>query len=165
MKTSLEGVLIINLGLYEDSRGRFVELYNKEAYVRAGIGVHFVEDDYSASRMNVLRGLHCDSKAWKLISYLHGIIYVVIANCNPSSKDFGKWDSYILAGRIPRQILVPPLYGIGHLAMSNVAIFHYKQSEYYDIRRQSIYRYDDPRFGIKWPTDNPILSERDTLGM
>lgn len=164
VETGLKGVLLINLTPHEDFRGRFVELYNQKLYTEALAGLQFVEDDISVSRKNILRGLHCDSKAWKLVGCLHGMVYIVIVNCNHNSQDFGQWISYTIAGEAPKQILVPPLFGIGHLIMSNIAIFHYKQSEYYDIQRQSTYRYNDQRFGIKWPIAHPILSERDTLG-
>lgn len=162
--TKMKGVLVIRLAPFEDSRGRFVELYNQKSYAEALGGLQFVEDDISVSRKNVLRGLHCDRKAWKLVSCLHGKVYVVVANCNHNSPYFGQWMGLTIEGEAPVQILIPPFFALGHLVISGVAVFHYKQSEYYSLERQSTYRYDNSSFGIKWPVDNPILSKRDTLG-
>ena len=153
-ETELKGVLLITLNPFEDFRGHFVELYREDTYART-LGIKFVEDDISVSRKGVLRGIHVDSEAWKLLTCLHGTIYLVIVN-----KDFDKWQSFTLSDS-STQILVPPKYGIAHLVLSHEAILHYKQSLAYDLSRQSTYRFDDPRLGIFWPIRNPILSRRD----
>ena len=164
LKTKLKGVLEIQPSIFKDHRGQFGETYNQELYRKNGINVKFVEDDISISKKSVLRGIHADSKAWKLVSCIYGKIYVVIVNCNERSKDFGKWQSFLLSNKDKKQILIPPKYGCAHLVLSKEAIFTYKQSEYYDPKRQSTYKWNDPRFKIKWLIKNPILSERDKVG-
>lgn len=161
LKTNLEGVLLVKLEPFEDFRGHFVELYNEKLYKEHGIDIKFVEDDISVSRQNVLRGIHVDSEAWKLISCLYGRIYLVIVNCDTGSGNFGKWQAFTLTEDIGIQVLAPPKHGIAHLVLSERCVFWYKQSEYYDLSRQTAYRFDDPRFGIQWPNNNPILSRRD----
>lgn len=163
-KTKLPGVLLIKLDPFRDHRGVYVETYNQASYKCESIGVKFVEDDYSRSRRGVLRGIHADSKAWKLISCPFGRILLVIVNCNHRSRHFGHWQSFELSERNCLQILVPPKHGVAHLVLSSEAIFSYKQSEYYDPKRQSTYRWDDPSFKIRWPVKNPILSKRDKVG-
>jgi len=163
-KTKLKGVLEIFPSIFQDFRGQYVETYNEKLYRKNGINIKFVEDDISISKKNVLRGIHVDSKAWKLASCIHGKIYVVIVNCNEKSKDFGKWQGFLLSEKDKKQILIPPKYGCAHLVLSKEAIFTYKQSEYYDPKRQSTYKWNDPRFKIKWLIKNPILSERDKVG-
>jgi dTDP-4-dehydrorhamnose 3,5-epimerase len=163
-KTNLEGVLLIKPKIFEDFRGQYVESYNEDLYLKKGINVKFLEDDFSVSVKNVLRGIHCDSKAWKLVSCLHGNFYLVIVNCDTDSKEFGKWQSFDLSDVNRMQVLVPPKHGVVHLVLSEKAIFNYKQSEYYDTERQTTYKWDDQRFKIEWPIKNPILSKRDELG-
>ncbi|MCK4339436.1 MAG: dTDP-4-dehydrorhamnose 3,5-epimerase family protein, partial [Candidatus Cloacimonetes bacterium] len=51
-----------------------------------------------------------------------------------------------------------------HLILSNKAIFHYKQSTYYNPEKQFTYKWNDPKFSIWWPIKNPILSQRDEKG-
>ena len=161
---SLPGVRRITLGVQEDFRGTYLCTYDKAAYAEQGITVDFVEDDYSTSGRHVLRGIHCDSKAWKLITCPHGRIYVVIVNCESDSPHFGKWVSFILTESNGLQILVPPRHGVAHLVLSEKAIFLYKQSERYDPARQQTFRFDDKRFNIWWPVQAPLLSQRDQEG-
>jgi len=163
--TKLKGVKLIKIRPFKDFRGEYVELYNEKLYKKVGIKIKFVEDDISVSKKNVLRGIHgYYEKNWRLVSCLYGKLYLVIVNCKENSKDFGKWQAFKLSDKKREQILVPPGYGVAHLVLSDWAIFHYKQSEYYDPKRQFTYKWDDPRFKIKWPIKNPILSERDRLG-
>ena len=76
-KTQLDGVLVIALDAFEDFRGQYVETYNEDAYRKAGIDVHFRQDDISVSSRHVLRGIHGDAETWKLISCLHGSFYLM----------------------------------------------------------------------------------------
>ena len=163
-KTKLKGVLEILPDIFKDFRGEFVETYNEALYKKEGVRVDFLQDDISTSRKNVLRGIHGDNKTWKLLSCLYGKLYFVTVNCDKKSKDFGKWQSFILSDKNRRQILVPPKYGNAYLVLSKEAIFSYKQSTYYDPKGQFTYRWNEPRFNIKWPIKNPILSKRDRLG-
>lgn len=163
-KTGLDGVLLIKVDIFEDHRGQYVEIYNEQVYMKSVVGITFVCDDISVSSKNVLRGIHSDNETWKLVSCLEGKIYLVVVNCDVESKDYCEWESFILADSNRTQVLVPPKYGVGHLVLSDKAIFHYKQSAYYDPSRQFTYRYDDPRFNIWWPIGAPILSRRDTEG-
>ncbi|MEK9148222.1 MAG: dTDP-4-dehydrorhamnose 3,5-epimerase family protein [Patescibacteria group bacterium] len=163
-KTKLPGLLLIQLDAFRDHRGVYVGTYDEARYRKLGIRVKFVEDDYSRSRRRVLRGIHADSKSWKLISCPLGRILVVIVNCNRRSRRFGRWQAFELSEKNCRQLLVPPKHGVVHLVLSRQAMFSYKQSEYYDPKRQATYRWDDPAFKIRWPVRNPILSKRDRLG-
>jgi len=159
---ALEGVLVIEPPtVFEDFRGGYLETYNEALYRAAGIDVAFVQDNVSTSRRHVLRGIHGDAKTTKLVTCLHGEFYLVVANCDPASGRFGRWVSFTLSARQPRQVLVPPKHGLAHLVLSELALFGYKQSTYYDRASQFTYRFDDPRFGIDWPVSDPILSERD----
>lgn len=163
-KTKLKGVLLIQPDVFSDFRGEYVETYNEQIYKKTRIAVKFVQDDISVSKKNVLRGIHGDSKTWKLISCLYGKFYLVAVNCDKKSKDFGKWQGFLLSDKNRLQVLIPAKYGNAHLVLSDKAIFHYKQSTYYNPAGQFTYKWNDPLFGIKWLTKNPILSKRDRLG-
>lgn len=163
-KTKLEGVLLIKLEIFEDHRGYYLETYNEKLYKKHGISIKFVEDDISVSYKNVVRGIHGDSKTWKLISCLYGKFYLVVANCDKKSKNFGEWQSFILSDSNHYQVLVPPKYGNAHLVLSDVDIFSYKQSAYYNPKSQFTYKWNDPQFKIWWPIKNPFLSTRDEQG-
>lgn len=165
-KTELDGVLLITPPtVFEDFRGTYVELYNEEIYRAAGIDVDFVQDDISTSSRHVLRGIHGDDKTWKLISCLQGSFYLMVVNCDRDSEEFGRWQSFVLSDTNRKQVLVPPKYGNGHLVLSETAIFHYKQSTYYDRAGQFTYVWNDPELGLWWPVKSPLVSQRDETGV
>ena len=163
-KTELEGVLLIKPETFEDFRGQYVMTYNEKLFAEHGIDTKFVEDDISVSTQNVLRGIHGDENTSKLISCLHGKFYFVVVNCDKESSDFGKWVSFTLSDTNRYQVLVPKKFGNAHLVLSERAIFHYKQSSYYNPSGQFTYKWDDPNFKIWWPVKTPILSKRDESG-
>jgi len=160
-ETTLEGVKLIRLNGFEDHRGEYVELYNRELYQQNGVSINFIEDDISTASYGVLKGIHGDFKTWKLISCLHGKFYLVVVNNEPLSHNYGKWVSFVLSERNKLQVLVPPNHGNGHLCLSKKSIFYYKQSSYYTPNEQFTIKWNDPFFNIWWPIKNPILSRRD----
>ena len=160
-KTKLNGVRLIKLEGFEDHRGEYLELYNEKLYKSNNIDVDFVEDDISIATRGVIKGIHGDATTWKLISCLYGKFYLVVINYDKESKDFGKWESFVLSDRNKQQLLVPPKYGNGHLCLSSKSIFHYKQSSYYNPSKQFTIKWNDPKFRIWWPIKNPIVSKRD----
>ena len=161
-KTKLDGVLLIKPPtIFEDFRGSYVETYNEELYNKSGVTVKFVQDDISTSTQHVLRGLHGDAETWKLVSCLFGKFYFVVINHIEGSPQFAQWEAFTLSATNRLQVLVPPNFGNGHLVMSDMAIFHYKQSAYYDSKGQFTIAWNDPRFKIWWPIKTPIVSQRD----
>jgi dTDP-4-dehydrorhamnose 3,5-epimerase len=161
-KCDIEDARVIDLDCFEDHRGVYVEIYNEALYDGQKLP-KFVQDDYSISRRDVLRGLHGDQDTWKLITCPIGQIYFVILDVRKNSPSFNKWQSFVISEQNHRQILVPPGCANGHLVTSERAMFHYKQSTYYS-RNQFTVRWDDPQYKLWWPIANPILSRRDQVG-
>ena len=163
-KTALDGVLLIEPpSQFEDFRGEYVETYNKAVYHAAGITVDFIEDDISISTRHVLRGIHGDANTVKLVSCLYGKLYLVVVNNDPASGQYRKWASFTLSEINRKQVFIPPNFGNGHLVLSDRAIFHYKQSAYYDRSGQFTLPWNDPQLGVWWPISNPIVSRRDAI--
>ena len=144
---------------FEDYRGELYTLFKQEEHELV-----FNHDKVSVSRQNVLRGLHGDSKSWKLITCLAGEIYLVVVDNRPESDTYLAWDSIIITGKNKIQVLVPPMFANGHLILSPEAVFFYKWSypgEYPDVKDQFSLNWKDPKINVYWPIDNPILSKRD----
>ena len=173
-KGKLEGMLTFKLEPFEDFRGEYVELFNENLYLNEikknlkgtvyendAKKLKFVEDDISTGTRGVLKGIHGDSKTWKLVQCLFGKFYLVIVSNNPKSKDYGKWESFTLSDKNRLQVLIPPSYGNGHQVLSDYDIYHYKQSSYYNPKGQFTIKWNDPKYNIWWPIKNPILSQRD----
>ena len=126
--------------------------------------IKFKHDKFSLSKKNVLRGLHGDSKTWKLVSCPYGKFLLVVVNCIKNSKNYLKWQSWVLSHDNGVQILIPPNYANGHLCLSKECLFHYKLSykgSYLDADKQFSLKWNDPKIKIKWPIKKPILSSRD----
>jgi len=166
----LKDVLIISPYIYEDFRGSYVETYNEESYTNAieeqlGKNLHFIQDDISVSKKNVVRGLHGDYGTWKLIQCLYGSFYLAVVDVRKDSPTYLKWETFVLDDRSRQQILAPAGFVNGHLCLSDMCIFSYKQSTYYKgADKQITMKWDDPDLGIPWPVKDPILSERDRKG-
>lgn len=164
-KSPVLDLAVFRLRPFRDHRGRYICTYDEHSYANElGCPIDFVEDDISFSEYNVLRGIHADSLAWKLVSCPLGKIELVIVDCRREESSFGCHERFIIGQDNPLQVLVPPGFGVAHLVVQPIfpSAFVYKQSERYDLARQSTYRWDDPRFGIRWSNlSEPILSERD----
>lgn len=161
--TKLDGVLQIEPPTnFEDFRGYYVELYNDAAYRSAGIDWNFVQDDISVSRRHVLRGVHGDYTTAKLVSCLHGAFYLVVVNNMPDSPQYRQWQGFTLSDHNRQQILIPPGFGNGHVVLTEMAMFHYKQTTDYNRASQFTLIWNDPALGLWWPIANPITSPRDS---
>ena len=144
---------------FEDFRGELYTLFKQEEHELV-----FNHDKVSVSRQNVLRGMHGDSKSWKLITCLSGVVYLVVVDNRPESSNYLKWDSIVLSETNRKQVLIPPMFANGHLVLSNTAVFFYKWSypgEYPDVKDQFTLKWNDSKVNIHWPIDSPILSKRD----
>jgi dTDP-4-dehydrorhamnose 3,5-epimerase len=160
-KTKLDKVIQIIPSEFKDHRGSYIEIYNKEFFVKNKINVNFIQDDVSISKKNVLRGIHGDMRTWKLVSCLLGQFQLIVVNNDKKSPQYRKWESFILSSKNRLQILIPPKFGNGHLVLSEKTIFHYKQNSQYDRKSQFTIKWNDPNFKFKWKQKNPILSARD----
>lgn len=158
----INDVIIRNPDVHTDYRGDLWTLWRHTDLEWGGLS--FNHDKVSTSRKNVLRGIHGDNKSWKLITCLYGDIYFVMVDNRESSDTFMKWESITLNDRNRKQVLLPPGVGNGFLVMSEHSVFHYKWSydgDYPDVDQQFTIKWDDPIVDVKWPIDNPILSNRD----
>jgi dTDP-4-dehydrorhamnose 3,5-epimerase len=161
-KTELDGVVLITPPTnFEDFRGEYVEIYNRELFHAAGLTQDFLQDDISVSSRHVLRGIHGDGSTWKLVSCLHGKFYLVVINNDKASAQYRKWTSFTLSEKNRLQVLIPPKFGNGHLVLSETAMFHYKQTSVYDRASQFTLIWNDPALGLWWPVKTPIISRRD----
>jgi dTDP-4-dehydrorhamnose 3,5-epimerase len=169
----LPEIKIVQPSVYHEDRGSISTTYHSEYYDRLlpaserNDGLEFKHDRFSKSKLGVLRGLHYDEKTWKLVSCIHGKIYLVVLDVRPNSPTYGKWESFIISPETATQVLIPPMFANGHLVMDDNSIFTYKMAykgEYNDENKQKTIVFNDSRFGIEWPVQSPILSKRDRDG-
>lgn len=156
-------IKIIKLKIFKDFRGSYVESFNEKKY-KKDFNIKFVQDDFSSSKLGILRGFHGDSKTWKLFSCIKGKVQFAFINNDKSSKNFKKNFSIIMDEKSNQQILVPPKYGTAHLVLSKNATIHYKQSTYYKTHKQFTINYKTKCLKFRWLLKKISVSERDKNG-
>lgn len=161
----LKEIRIIEPAVNYDERGSIFTTYEKKIYNKfLPEGFEFIHDKFAESKNNVLRGLHGDSKTWKLISCIYGSIYEVVVDMRENSPTFLNWEAFELNSENKRQIIVPPNFVNGYYVKSDFAVFHYKlayKGEYFDVEKQTVVRWNDVKINIDWPCTDPILQMRD----
>jgi len=163
IKCELEGLVLVVPDAYTDARGYFMETWHKQRYAEHGINWPFVQDNLSFSRQGVLRGLHFQNPTpqGKLISILQGEVFDVAVDIRRSSPTFKRWQGFILSSENKHQLFIPPGFAHGFLVLSETALCSYKCTEFYSKSDELTIRWNDPDIGIKWPIENPILSQKD----
>jgi len=163
----IEGLKVITPQVFGDSRGFFMETYNKNDFTAAGIDVDFVQDNQSASTKNVLRGLHfqIEYPQDKLVRVVKGAVYDVAVDLRVGSKTFGKWFGVELSDENKKQFFIPKGFAHGFFVLSDYAEFAYKCSDFYHPNDEGGLIFDDPEIGVEWPFEDKsalVMSEKDT---
>ena len=165
--TAIADVFIIEPRVFGDDRGFFLETFQAKRYQEeAGITHPFVQDNYSRSSAGVLRGLHFQKTKpqGKLVRVVQGEVFDVAVDIRINSPTYGQWVGTHLSGDNKHQLWVPPGLAHGFLVLSDTADFEYKCTDYYDPSDEDCLLWNDPDIAIQWPTDTPILSEKDRVG-
>ncbi len=163
----IEGLKIITPTVFGDERGYFMETYHEKDFKEAGIDVSFVQDNQSASKKGVLRGLHFQKEfpQDKLVRVIKGEVYDVAVDLREGSPTFGKHYGVILSEENKKQFFVPKNFAHGFLVLSEYAEFCYKCADFYHANDEGGLLYSDSEIGIEWPIPEgmePIMSEKDT---
>ncbi len=163
IETTLPGVLTVEPQVFEDYRGWFIETFHAQRYEELGIASTFLQDNWSHSVKNTLRGLHFQEprSQGKLIQVVVGSVFDVVVDVRRNSPSFGKWLSIELSDQNHQQLWVPRGFAHGFCVLSEVADVHYKCTDVYvpDADRGIIW--NDPDLNIPWPVKEPILSKKD----
>ena len=167
-ETSIRDLILIKPDVFGDSRGYFMESYNKEALSRKGYEWEFVQDNESVSIKGVLRGLHFQTRntQGKLVRVIYGEVFDVAVDLRKDSSTYGKWQGFYLSGENKHQLFVPEGFAHGFLVTSEKACFAYKCTDKYNSEFESGIVYNDPNLKIDWPITNEmnmIVSEKDKM--
>jgi len=163
-KPNIDGLLVFTPKCYQDDRGLFQETYQKQRYNEVGVIDDFVQDNHSRSKKNVLRGMHfqLNQPQAQIVTVLRGCIFDVCVDIRHESPSFGRWFGVNLSESSgARQIYMAPGFAHGFCVLSEWADLHYKVSRKYDQSDECGMYWNDNEVGIKWPIDNPIITDRD----
>ena len=163
-RLSIPEVILVEPKVFPDERGFFLESFKESTFQENGITTKFVQDNYSHSIKGVLRGLHYQKnpKAQaKLVTAIRGEIFDVAVDIRKNSPTYGKWVGEILSEQNHKSLYVPEGFAHGFLCLSDEADVVYKVNEEYSAENDRGMLWNDPAVGVKWPVENPIISEKD----
>lgn len=161
---SLPGLVLVRTTDFPDERGWFRETYKASAFRDHGLRTDFRQDNLATSRRGALRGLHfqrAPSRQAKLVRCVAGSIHDVVVDLREGSSTFGTWKAVTLTAETGDGLYIPEGFAHGYLALEEGTAVAYKVTGEYDPSAEGGIRWNDPGLGIEWPTDDPILSERD----
>ena len=161
----IKGVWIFKPSVSSDIRGNIWSSFIKdEVESLLPEDLSFKHDKFSESKHNVLRGIHGDSKSWKLVTCVYGEVHQVVVDMREDSSTYLNWQKFIINKNDQKLILIPPNMGNAYYVSSENAVYHYKlayDGSYIDADQQFSVRWNDERIGVVWPTLEPLLSDRD----
>jgi len=162
-QTGLEDVKLVLPEVYKDDRGFFSELFRKDQFSQLGLPWEFVQMNHSGSVRNVVRGLHFqwDPPMGKLMWVAKGTAFLVAVDIRKGSPNLGKWFGATLAAEERKMIWAPAGFARGFCVLSDYAEIQYLCTGIYNSAGESGILWNDPEIGVRWPADQPILSEKD----
>ncbi len=163
-RLDIRDVIAIRAERHLDDRGYFKETYRRAVFAEAGITQPFVQDNLTRSVRGTLRGLHYQlppAAQGKLIGVVHGRIFDVAVDLRRGAPTYGKWVSRVLDVEVGEMLWVPPGFAHGYCVMSETADVFYKVTDYFEPGLNRGVSWDDPKLGIQWPIDDPVLSDTD----
>ena len=167
VETGLSGTFLLEVPVFSDARGYFLESYHSEKYSGLGLFEKFVQDNVSYSKKSVLRGLHYQKQhaQGKLVSVLEGEIWDVAVDLRRSSPTFKRWVGVELSSKNRRQLYIGPGFAHGFVVLSDAALVTYKCTDFYSPENEHTVIWDCPDLAIDWPTRKMELSGKDAAGL
>ena len=167
-ETAIPGVLVLTPTIYHDNRGAFLETWNLRRMAEAGLPSQWVQDNFSISRKNVVRGIHyqISQPQGKLVRVSHGAVLDIAVDLRRNSPSFGRHVAVHLTAERGEMLWIPVGFGHAFLTLTEEAGFAYKVTDYYSAAGERTILWNDPELGIAWPVDaaNAIVSEKDARG-
>ena len=166
--TPIKDLFIIEPDLFKDARGYFYESYSELKYKNLGLNYKFIQDNISKSSFGTIRGLHYqigNNAQGKLCQVLSGAVLDVAVDIRHGSPTYGKYFSIELSSENNKQLWIPPGFAHGFSVLSEIAIFSYKCTNYYSKQDERCILFNDIDLGINWEVKNPIISDKDKLGI
>lgn len=120
-----------------------------------------VQLNHSMSLQNVIRALHAEN--WnKLVYPVTGTMFSAIVDIRPDSPTFGKIETFNFSDSDRKMLFIPK--GLANsicVVGAEPVNYLYLVDQYYDGSDTRAIAWDDPELNIKWPVENPLVSERD----
>jgi dTDP-4-dehydrorhamnose 3,5-epimerase len=163
---AIPDVILVGPKVFPDDRGFFFESFKASDFEKANLPTHFVQDNFSFSKKDVIRGLHYQKNPkaqGKLVSVLNGGVWDIAVDIRRSSPTFLKWIAAELNDQNHAMLYIPPGFAHGFISLTEEVHLLYKCTNEYDPQADAGIRWNDPDLAIPWPVDNPIVSSKDAI--
>ncbi len=152
----IAGLKVVTPKVFGDERGYFMETYNYNDFKEVGIDMEFVQDNQSASKKGVLRGLHYQIHypQDKLVRVIKGEVFDVAVDLRDGSETYGEWFGIVLTEENKKMFFVPKGFAHGFLVLSEYAEFVYKCTDFYHPNDEGGILWSDEEIGIDWPVED-----------
>lgn len=162
----ITGSYLIELEEHMDERGIFARQFCKKELQKFGIDFDIKQCNISKNfKKGILRGLHYQKEPYpeiKMVSCFKGKIYDVILDIRKDSPSFLKWYATEISEKNNKIIYIPSGVAHGFQTLADDTIVYYQLGEFFQPEYYKGIRWNDPKFGIKWPECNSrIINERD----
>lgn len=162
--TEIDGVLVVETGIFHDARGYFSESYSEKMWAHAGFSENFVQDNISLSCKGTMRGMHYQLNPGgmgKLVRCVRGAVFDVAVDLREGSPTFGKWIGKELSGENCLSLWIPIGFAHGFVALEDDSLVHYKCTGLHSPEHERSLSYKDPEVGIQWPITPTVVSDKD----
>ena len=164
-ETRIPGAWIVDITPIHDHRGFFAMTWEAEEFAARGLDASLAQCNLAFNhRQGTLRGLHfqrAPHEQVKLVRCIRGAVYDVVVDLRPGSPAFRQWAGVELTADNRRMLYVPGGLAHGYLTLSDEAEVFYQASTPWAPESEGGVRWDDPAFGITWPFEPAVISDRD----
>ena len=162
LSTDFYDLFVLQFDVYSDNRGEFVKTIHKDTFVDANLEYQFQECFFSISQKNVFRGMHYQlppNDHVKLVTVIKGGIIDIALDLRSNSPLFGKFFAIELSESNRKGLYLGSGFAHGFLSLENDTIVEYHTSTVQNKDSEAGVRWDS--FGLNFPVDQPIISNRD----
>lgn len=158
----IDGVHLLKPTEFVDNRGDFVKTFHKTSFYNLGLHFEPVEEFFSTSRKNVIRGFHFqlppDSHD-KLVYCVKGKVLDVVLDLRKKSDTYGKAIGVELSAQNKYLLYIPVGFGHGFLSLEDESVMIYKTSTVHSPKNDFGIKWNSVDF--EWGNIDPIVSKRD----
>lgn len=165
LERKLNGVFEIRLNPQFDTRGFFMRTFDSSIFKNAGSDRKWIQENHSRSEYkDIIRGLHLQIPPYsetKLVRCIKGSVLDVFVDLRYNSPTFCQWDAIELSEENKKMIYIPRGFAHGFCTLTDISEVLYKVDNEYAPDYEIGIIWNDPFLKIKWPVDDPVLSEKD----
>jgi dTDP-4-dehydrorhamnose 3,5-epimerase len=163
--TAIDGAFVIEIERLEDDRGFFARTFDLDAFTERGLDPTILQASISFNRRRgTLRGMHfqvAPAEETKLVRCTAGAVHDVIVDVRPDSPSYLQKVAVELSAENRTALYIPGTVAHGFQTLADDTEVEYQIGQRFSPDHARGLPYDDPAFGIEWPLEVSVISEKD----